>query len=549
MHEKYTDDADTRTVYLYICSVFYDSVAIFCSAERETLSVEQSNFLELLIERSAKKLRNTACYGHWRTFYKKGILNEHENRVYSAIRSIVLAQGARVTDGTMRVVWQLAANLSVNVTNTNYINFMRGFLFGAGSNWPCVCQTGYPRESTMLLYNFYLNSITTEVDRNLLIETVLKCYQVEFKHADNNEFFTFFVGNLISVYPHITRLYMDIDLRTRICLLYFVADYIKTETEPPATREGPPLPRVDVNLMVLIRTQFVAKSSSVLQLQNKFRNELEPKEVIALIDVLVQASSYDQYRADLADYTPVLDNVCSMLVTIVKLGKSLDDGNGDDTSNDDSQGTSGTSGTSGTTTSSGTTVSSGGIYGFENLSDSTQSSAPSAEPDPDGEDSNPYANIEELDKMIPNSGTPSQFENKVTYRLKSMLIRLIGNMAYRNRAVQLRVSETEAIQAILDSTTLDARNPCKYIVSLRAVGRSWIISNCEFILFSICIVTTVMKEWSILALRNLTENCEENKRIIGQMVMLGNVKNKNIVQDLKYGSGSVRIRPKKPEQP
>lgn len=52
---------------------------------------------------------------------------------------------------------------------------------------------------------------------------------------------------------------------------------------------------------------------------------------------------------------------------------------------------------------------------------------------------------------------------------------------------------------------------------------------------------TVIKEWSILAIRNLCENNAENQQIIRQLSKVGDAENSDILKELNIDMGSLRI--------
>lgn len=53
---------------------------------------------------------------------------------------------------------------------------------------------------------------------------------------------------------------------------------------------------------------------------------------------------------------------------------------------------------------------------------------------------------------------------------------------------------------------------------------------------------SVIKEWSILAIRNLCENNVENQQIISQLTKVGDA-NSDILKELNLDMGSLRINP------
>ena len=73
---------------------------------------------------------------------------------------------------------------------------------------------------------------------------------------------------------------------------------------------------------------------------------------------------------------------------------------------------------------------------------------------------------------------------------KCNLVRLLGNLCFRNQAAQDRVRELEAIAPLLECCNLDARNP-------------------------------FIQPWSVLAIRNLCERNISNQEVIRSMTRRG----------------------------
>lgn len=72
-----------------------------------------------------------------------------------------------------------------------------------------------------------------------------------------------------------------------------------------------------------------------------------------------------------------------------------------------------------------------------------------------------FAPIQKLDQVVPSSDEDAQHEQVISYSLKSLLVKAIGNLMYKNRTNQGLVREMEILNTILECTTIDARNPCK----------------------------------------------------------------------------------------
>ncbi|XP_069142657.1 ataxin-10-like [Argopecten irradians] len=87
------------------------------------------------------------------------------------------------------------------------------------------------------------------------------------------------------------------------------------------------------------------------------------------------------------------------------------------------------------------------------------------------------------------------------FGLRKDLVRLIGNMCYRHRENQQRAANLNALPLILDQTNIDKKNP--YIT-----------------------------QWAILAVRNLCEDCPDNKAILAGLKKQGLADNSAVLKEL-----------------
>ncbi|KAG5882825.1 hypothetical protein JTB14_033196 [Gonioctena quinquepunctata] len=112
-------------------------------------------------------------------------------------------------------------------------------------------------------------------------------------------------------------------------------------------------------------------------------------------------------------------------------------------------------------------------------------------------------NIHRLGKMSNNEFTPIQklsedemegqkLNEHPAFGFKADLVRLIGNICWKNSGLQNLARTAEVIPIILDSCNIDARNP-------------------------------FITQWSILAIRNLCENNAENQKVIAGLHQQGTV--------------------------
>lgn len=112
----------------------------------------------------------------------------------------------------------------------------------------------------------------------------------------------------------------------------------------------------------------------------------------------------------------------------------------------------------------------------------------------------PVQRLEELSTTMRDSGGPPG----ILYLLKTKLMRILTNLTYRNKRNQDLAREMGFLTTVLDSTVLDAKNP-------------------------------LLKEWSIVCIRNLCERNEENQRIIGNLNKIGDVQSASSGFDLEAG--------------
>ncbi|XP_017793635.1 PREDICTED: uncharacterized protein LOC108575372 [Habropoda laboriosa] len=94
----------------------------------------------------------------------------------------------------------------------------------------------------------------------------------------------------------------------------------------------------------------------------------------------------------------------------------------------------------------------------------------------------------------------SNLQSHPAFGFKAGLIRIIGNMSYRNKECQDLLREMEAVPLLLDCCNIDARNP-------------------------------LIMQWTILALRNLCEDNPANQEIIRNYTRVGVVEN-SVLQEM-----------------
>ncbi|XP_039484098.1 ataxin-10 [Drosophila santomea] len=236
-----------------------------------------------------------------------------------------------------------------------------------------------------------------------------------------------------------------------------VACYQKLETEERVAfldyvahylRENSPNGDVTLFLLQHFAKEFRMKSDCLLRETLKLKHELHPREVHTLLRIIASASGSEKYANVYSTDQSLFINVSSLLRCVVSAGK---------------------------------------------------------EPDGGGLDK-PMTKLEEV---ALTSDIDAGYEKKVSYELKTLLVRCSANLLYDNKANKGYCLDTQLLPTLLECTTMDARNP-------------------------------LMREWSILAIRNACINCPEAQQVIAGLTMQGSAPN-DILTELNLDMGALRI--------
>lgn len=185
----------------------------------------------------------------------------------------------------------------------------------------------------------------------------------------------------------------------------------------------------------------------MLKTEASYVNSIHPREVCALLEVICLISGNDHYSHILATDSSLFLNAGCLLITINQLG---------------------------------------------------------------GQSENIFTPVSKLGQVAPNSNEDTTIERDVSFELKSMLVRTIGNLAYQNPRNQELARDMDILLAVLNCTNVDARNP-------------------------------LIKEWGVLAIRNLCWQCPENQAMIRQLTKIGDADNSEILKEFNLDLGSMRI--------
>ncbi|CRK93464.1 CLUMA_CG007000, isoform A [Clunio marinus] len=120
-----------------------------------------------------------------------------------------------------------------------------------------------------------------------------------------------------------------------------------------------------------------------------------------------------------------------------------------------------------------------------------------------------FSPIQKLESLVPTSDVDGNFEKQISYAFKTKLVKSLANLSYRNKRNQELAREMEIMLSIFECTNADARNP-------------------------------LIKEWSILAIRNLCDDNLENQEIVRQLTKVGDAENP-VLKELGLESGMLRI--------
>ncbi|KAK1132720.1 hypothetical protein K0M31_014098 [Melipona bicolor] len=194
--------------------------------------------------------------------------------------------------------------------------------------------------------------------------------------------------------------------------------------------------------------RFCRRSDLILKTADTCLDEIEPTEIIILLDILgvLTSRSCEEYSS-LKSYKSLLINCIYLLQSIQMIGKQSDNY----------------------------------FTPLQKLSD-----VASVMQGIRNSDSNPCSSGNE-NKL---NTTMTDLQNYPTFGFKAGLIRIIGNMCYRNKECQDLLRETNAVPLLLDCCNIDARNP-------------------------------LIMQWTILALRNLCEDNPANQEIIRNCSRVG----------------------------
>lgn len=241
---------------------------------------------------------------------------------------------------------------------------------------------------------------------------------------------------LLSEKDILQSVYCDMTIENKLCLL----EIIYNELSNSIDKFGNEYKFTQDAIEFLIK-RFCRKSDLILKTVDTYLDEIEPTEIVILLDVLgaLTSRSCEEYSF-LKDQKSLLINCSYLLKSIQTIGK---------------------------------------------LSDNYFT---------------PLQKLSDVASAIQVSTTRCDLEGHPTFGFKAGLIRIIGNMSYRNKEYQDLLREMDVVPLLLDCCNIDARNP-------------------------------LIMQWTILALRNLCEDNPANQEIIRNCNRVGVVES-SVLQEM-----------------
>ncbi|KAK2581023.1 hypothetical protein KPH14_006072 [Odynerus spinipes] len=255
------------------------------------------------------------------------------------------------------------------------------------------------------------------------------------------------------------NVYEDISAEDRLCLLEII--YQEAQEVIYHCEKGDVEFTFSQELICFLSEHFRRRSDLVLKTKETYLKDVEPMEIIILLDILgVLTSEASDKLCILQKDKSLLINCCYLLKALHMSGKESENY----------------------------------FTPIQRLSDVAPAKQGGVIEEKTAVDTN-VANERKNEGEV-RVRTENVKENKQDIRchpafgFKAGLIRLIGNMCYKNKECQDFVRETDSISLLLDCCNIDARNP-------------------------------LIMQWTILAVRNLCEGNFENQKIIRGCTKVG----------------------------
>lgn len=238
--------------------------------------------------------------------------------------------------------------------------------------------TRLPAITGMILYNIFLENNTLIPNTVEFVSNVVKLLEAETEYS-------LLMMELIIKFEIINSIHSNLKIEDRLIVLDLIHDMI-----PYAAKESIP----ESYILILV-DDFKKKSDCILKTVTDYLNNIEPLEVVRLLDILTTASSLENYRSCLQNDKSLLINAVFLLKSIHNAGK---------------------------------------------------------------ESNNHFTAIQKLSELSLDN-TKSDLNSHPAFGFKAALIRLVGNLVWQCKKNQDLLRELEGIALLLDCCNIDARNP------------------------------------------------------------------------------------------
>ncbi|XP_046388721.1 ataxin-10 isoform X2 [Ischnura elegans] len=278
--------------------------------------------------------------------------------------------------------------------------------------------------------------------------------------------FLFIVELLLKSKGFLTKYYSELSPEQKYYILDVISSNVSAISNDDTTKESR---KVHLSSIQFISHQFCASSDSILNIRSFCKVEAnqasenlsqdisddgDPCEVSKWLDVLSSASGNEEYLSSLQDDGELLIQAVFLLKSILLVGKLAED---------------------------------------------------------EGDLQHPFVPMQKL-SAVGLIQPECDIEGHPVHGFKRNLVRLIGNMAWKNKTVQNKVLELECVPLILDCCNIDERNP-------------------------------FITQWAIMAIHNLCDGNVEVQEVIWSLKREG-VINPDFLKEMGlrlHDSGSEKI--------
>ncbi|KZC11197.1 Ataxin-10 [Dufourea novaeangliae] len=286
----------------------------------------------------------------------------------------------------------------------------------------------------------------TNLEKTRLCSQLLKPIKKGFESAKEALMCLLYQSNLLRIS------YNDMNIEDKLYLLEIIHNEV---SDSVYGCESDHLLRKDA--INFLSERFCKRSDILLKTVDSYLDNMEPREIIILLDILGTVTSRSAKACQsIENYKSLLINCTYLLRSIQMIGKE----------------------------SNNYFTPMQKLSDIAKMMEETKNNGLQQNLSSTETEDNEYKDIRERKDLCSHPA----------FGFKAGLIRIIGNVSYRNKECQDLVREMDAIPLLLDCCNIDARNP-------------------------------LIMQWTILALRNLCEDNPENQEIVQNCTRTGVVEN------------------------